>query len=140
MYASLKRNVLRYLLKQSTEDEARMLSGSEFHRKGPALTKARSPDVCISHKQSHYNNMLFSRLEVKVWTTLIELAALCRSIERWFVRTFACGNGICEDLRFLLYMLIHMKLVNQTNPFMKMSSALSPGPNKLAEKSLISML
>jgi hypothetical protein len=45
MYASLKRNVLRCLLKQSTEDEARMSSGSEFHRKGPALTKARSPDV-----------------------------------------------------------------------------------------------
>ena len=39
-----KRNVLRCLLKQSTEDKAQMSSGSKFHREGPALTKARSPN------------------------------------------------------------------------------------------------
>ena len=43
MYASLYKNVLRFVLKESNEGESRISHGTKFHRVGPAFKKARSP-------------------------------------------------------------------------------------------------
>ena len=43
MYASLYKNVLRFILKESKEGENRISYGSKFHRVGSAFEKARSP-------------------------------------------------------------------------------------------------
>jgi hypothetical protein len=43
MYASLYKNVLRFVLKESNEGESQISHGTKFHRVGPAFKKARSP-------------------------------------------------------------------------------------------------
>ena len=51
MYASLYKNVLRFVLKESNEGESRISHGTKFHRIGPAFKKARSP------KETDSNNI-----------------------------------------------------------------------------------
>ena len=43
MYASLYKNVLRFVLKESNEGESLISHGTKFHSVGPAFKKARSP-------------------------------------------------------------------------------------------------
>ena len=43
MYASLYKNVLRFVLKESNEGECRISHGTKFYSVGPAFKKARSP-------------------------------------------------------------------------------------------------
>jgi hypothetical protein len=50
MYASLYKNVLRFVLKESNEGESRISHGTKFHRVGPAFKKTFY--VCLEHEEA----------------------------------------------------------------------------------------
>jgi hypothetical protein len=56
MYASLYKNILRFVLKESNEGESRISHGTKFHRVGPAfgtITKTQKTFyVCLEHEEA----------------------------------------------------------------------------------------
>ena len=69
MYASLYKNVLRFVVTESNQGESRISHGTKFQRGGPPFKKARSPKDFLRVVGTYQRNLIF----VIVWRSKFKL-------------------------------------------------------------------